>query len=250
LAGHFVRPNFIVPVRCRNVLIEGVHIVDSPAWEIQPLYCTNVTVRRVSIDSHGKNNDGCDPDSSTDVLIQDCAFSTGDDCIAVKAGRGVDGRRVNLPSQNIVIEHCMFNDGHGGVTLGSETSGGLRNVFAENCEFNSPNLDQAMRFKTNPDRGGFIENIYIRNCHVKVARYGIYLTMRYPGSGATDGNVMPVVRNIDIRNCVFDRLVKQPVVVEGWSPDNRITDVNISGCRFPADAGANTITNADRITVE
>ena len=246
-AGHFIRPNFIEPVRCRNVLIEGVRVVDSPMWEIHPLYCTNVTVRGVSISSHGKNNDGCDPDSCTDVLIKDCTFDTGDDCIAVKAGRDHDGRRVNIPCQNVVIQNCKFNDGHGGVTLGSETAGGLKNVFAENCEFDSPNLDQAMRFKSNPARGGFIENIFIRNCHVKLARYGIFLTMRYASSGAKEGSAMPVVRNIEIRDCVFDALTKQPVVVEGWSADAPITDVTIANCTFPTNAAANIITNAARI---
>ena len=247
--GHFIRPNFVEPVRCKNVLIEGVSIVDSPMWELHPLYCTNVTIRSVSISSHGKNNDGCDPDSCTDVLIENCVFDTGDDCIAVKAGRGHDGRRVNIPCQNVVIQNCIFKDGHGGVTLGSETAGGLRNVFAENCEFDSTNLDQAMRFKTNPARGGFIENIYIRNCRVKSARNGIYMTMRYAGSGAEAGDAIPIVRDIDIRDCNFEKLTKQPIVIEGWSAAAQITDVTIANCRFPSDAEANTITNAARIHV-
>jgi polygalacturonase len=247
--GHFIRPNFVELVRCRNVLIEGVRVVDSPMWELHPLYCTNVTVRGVDVSSHGKNNDGCDPDSCTDVLIQDCVFDTGDDCIAVKAGRDHDGRRVNLPCQNVVIRDCTFKDGHGGITLGSETAGGLRRVFAEHCEFDSPNLDQALRFKTNPARGGFIENIYIRNCRVKTARSGIYMTMRYASSGATEGNAIPTVHDIDIRDCSFARLTRQPIVIEGWSPTAQITDVTIADCRFPADAGPNIITNATRIHI-
>ena len=245
--GHFIRPNFVEPVRCKNVLIEGIHIVDSPMWELHPLYCTNVTIRGVSISSHGKNNDGCDPDSCTDVLIQNCVFDTGDDCIAVKAGRDHDGRRVNVPCQNVIIQNCTFKDGHGGVTLGSETAGGLRNVFAENCEFDSTNLDQAVRFKTNPARGGFIENIYIRNCRVKSARYGIYMTMRYASSGAQDGDAIPIVRDIDIRDCSFEKLTQQPNVIEGWSAAAQITDVTIANCRFPVGAAANTITNVARI---
>jgi polygalacturonase len=247
--GHFIRPNFVEPVRCHNVLIEGIHVVDSPMWELHPLYCTNVTVRGVSISSHGKNNDGCDPDSCTDVLIKECVFATGDDCVAVKAGRDHDGRRVNLPCQNVVIQNCTFKDGHGGVTLGSETAGGLRQVFAENCEFDSPDLDQAMRFKTNPARGGFIEDVYIRNCRVKTARFGIYMTMRYASSGAKDGDAIPTVRDIDIRDCSFATLTKQPIVIEGWSPAAPITDVTIANCRFPANANSNTITNAARIRI-
>jgi len=247
--GRHIRPNFVEFIRCRNVLIEGVRMVDSPMWELHPVYCTNVTVLGVSVSSHGKNNDGCDPDSCTDVLIKDCVFDTGDDCIAVKAGRDHDGRRVNIPCQNVVIQNCTFKDGHGGITLGSETAGGLRNVFAENCEFDSPNLDQAMRFKTNPARGGFIEDIYIRHCRVKTARFGIYMTMRYSSSGAKDGEAIPVVRDIDIRDCSFAQLTKQPVVIEGWSPAAPITDVTIANCTFPAGAAANTITNAERVHI-
>ena len=248
--GHFIRPNFVEPVRCRNVLIEGVRVVDSPMWVLHPLYCTNVTVRGVSVSSHGKNNDGCDPDSCTDVLIKDCVFDTGDDCIAVKAGRDHDGRRVNIPCENVVIQDCKFKDGHGGVTLGSETAGGLRNVFAENCEFDSPDLDQALRFKTNPARGGFIERIFIRNCKIAVARYGIYITMRYASSGAKDGEAVPLVHDIDIRDCSFARLTKQPIFIEGWSPTAQVSDVTIANCVFENTAPPGvTITNAVRINL-
>ena len=247
--GHFIRPNFIEPVRCRNVLIEGVHVVDSPMWELHPLYCTNVTIRGVTIVSHGPNNDGCDPDSSADVLIENCTFDTGDDCIAVKAGRDHDGRRVNIPCQNVVIRNCTFKDGHGGVTLGSETAGGIRNVFAENCHFDSPNLDMAIRFKTNPARGGFIENVYIRNCDVRTAKFGIHMTMKYSSSGAREGTFIPTVRNIDIRNSTFANLTKQAIFIEGWSDSAQITDVTIADCLFPDTTQANTITNAARINL-
>jgi polygalacturonase len=246
--GHFIRPNFVEPVRCKNVLIEGVRVVDSPMWELHPLYCTNVTVRGVSISSHGKNNDGCDPDSCTDVLIENCVFDTGDDCIAVKAGRDHDGRRVNIPCENVVIRDCKFKQGHGGVTMGSETAGGIRNVFAENCEMDSPDLDQALRFKTNPARGGFIERIFIRNCNIAVARYGIYITMRYASSGLSSGDAIPAVRDIDIRDCIFAKLTKQPIFIEGWSPSAQVSDVTIANCVFKNVAQPElTITNAARI---
>ena len=97
-AGHGLRPNFIVPYRCKNILIEDVHIINSPMWELNPVLCTNITVRGVDIHSHGPNNDGCDPDSCKDVLIENCTFDTGDDCIAIKSGKDFDGRRVNIPS--------------------------------------------------------------------------------------------------------------------------------------------------------
>ncbi|MGH7975402.1 MAG: glycoside hydrolase family 28 protein, partial [Limisphaerales bacterium] len=132
--GGELRPDFVEFNRCKNVLIEGVRIRRSPMWELHPLLCTNVTVRGVNIVSHGPNNDGCDPESCRDVLIENCLFDTGDDCIAIKSGRNNDGRRVNVPSENIVIRNCTMKDGHGGVTIGSEISGSCRNVFVENCQ--------------------------------------------------------------------------------------------------------------------
>ncbi|HEV8591659.1 MAG TPA: glycoside hydrolase family 28 protein, partial [Pyrinomonadaceae bacterium] len=127
-----LRPNFIQPYKCKNVLIEGVKIVNSPMWEIHPVLSENVTVRKVSISSHGPNNDGCDPESCKDILIEDCFFDTGDDCIAIKSGRNDDGRRIAAPTQNVIVRGCIMKDGHGGITIGSEISGGVRNVFGEN----------------------------------------------------------------------------------------------------------------------
>ena len=123
--GHFLRPPFIQPYRSRNILIEGVTIINSPFWEMHPVLSQNVTVRGLNIKTHGPNNDGCDPESSKDVLIEDCIFDTGDDCIAIKSGRDDDGRRVGVASENIIIRNCIMKDGHGGVVIGSEISGGV-----------------------------------------------------------------------------------------------------------------------------
>ena len=245
--GRHLRPNFVVPFRCRNVLIQGVHIIDSPMWVLNPVYCTNVIVRNVTVQTKGPNTDGCDPDSCANVLIQNCSFSDGDDCIAIKSGRDRDGQRVNVPCQNIVIQNCLFKAGHGGVAIGSETSGGVQNVFAENCRFDSPDLEMAMRFKTNPARGGYIRNVYVRNCVVRQAQVGIDMTLRYASSGAIEGDSIPVIRNIDIRDCVFRQLTKTPVFIEGWSPSNPITDVTIANCRFLHAGQESYVTNAARI---
>jgi polygalacturonase len=245
--GHHLRPNFIVPFRCRNVLIEGVHIVDSPMWVLNPVYCTNVIIRNVTVETQGPNTDGCDPDSCANVLIQKCNFSDGDDCIAIKSGRDYDGQKVNLPCQNILIQNCRFKAGHGGIAIGSETSGGVQNVFAENCHFDSPDLEMALRFKTNPARGGYIENVYIRDCVVKLARVGIDATLRYGSSGAVDGKTIPVIRNLDIRNCAFSQLTGRPVFIEGWSPSDQITDITIAGCHFAHATEESFVTNAARI---
>jgi polygalacturonase len=214
-------------------------------WVMNPLYCTNVTIDRVTVTCSGPNTDGCDPDSCTDVLIKDCHFSDGDDCIAIKSGRDADGRRVNIPSRNIVIQNCVFQDGHGGVTVGSETSGGVENVFAEDCHFDSPNLDIAMRLKSGMTRGGVIEHIFIRNCAVKSAKTGIGMTLKYPGT--LNGQSTPVMRDIDIRDCTFAHLSKQPVLIEGFSDSVRITDVTIANCVFPEGGAPGLITNASRI---
>jgi polygalacturonase len=246
--GFHLRPNFVQPVRCRNVLIEGVRITDSPMWTVTPAYCTNVTIRGVRVQTTGPNTDGCDPDSCTDVWIKDCSFSTGDDCIAIKSGRDGDGRRVNVPSENLVIQDCRFEAGHGGVTMGSETAGGIRNVFAERCRFDSPDLQMALRLKTNPARGGFIEDIYIRDCTVATARYGIHMTMRYSSAGAMEGDAVPVIHNIDIRDTSFASLSRQPVFIEGYDGTRQITDVTIADCTFGTvrTPGA-MMTNAARI---
>jgi unsaturated rhamnogalacturonyl hydrolase len=197
--GDNLRPSFIQPYRCRNVLIEGVRIRRSPMWEIHPVLSTNVIVRGVNIVSHGPNNDGCNPESCRDVLIENCLFDTGDDCIAIKSGRNNDGRRVGVPSENIVIRNCTMKDGHGGVVIGSEISGGCRNVFVENCEMDSPNLDRALRFKSNAVRGGTVENIFMRNVTVgRVADAILQIDFAYE-EGAK-GEHKPVVRNVVMEN--------------------------------------------------
>jgi polygalacturonase len=195
--GFFLRPNFIELYRCRNILIEGVRIINSPMWEIHPVLCVNVTVRGVQIDSHGPNNDGCNPESCRDVLIENCSFDTGDDCIAIKSGRNNDGRRINVPSENIVIRKCTFKDGHGGVTIGSEMSGSVRNVFVENCTLESPVLYSALRIKSNAVRGGTVENIFLRDIKVGlVDRAVVDVDLLY--EEGRNGKFLPTIRNISI----------------------------------------------------
>ncbi len=249
--GHYLRPTFVQPVHCQNVLIDGITFLNSPMWTITPLYCTNVTIRGVTVNnsSSSPNTDSCDPDSCTDVLIKNCSFSDGDDCIAIKSGRDQDGVRINIPSRNIVIQNCTFANGHGGVTLGSEESGGVTNVFAENCDFNSTILQTVLRLKTNTARGGYMENIYFRNCMTKtVSQTGIYMTMQYTSSSpANTGTNTPVVRNIDVRDCAFAN-VAQAVYLQGLSSTQQITDVTVSNCRFLNTSSANFFSDTNRIS--
>jgi polygalacturonase len=197
--GHYLRPQFIQPYRCKNVLIEDVMLFNSPMWQVHPVLCTNVTVRGLTISSFGPNTDGCDPESCTDVLIDNYFFNTGDDCIAIKLGRNADGRRLGMPSQNIVIRNCRMKGGHGGVTLGSEIYGGVRNVFAENCQMDSPHLDVAVRIKNNAMRGGVIENIFARNIDVGEVAMAAFSVDFFYEEGES-GKFFPVARNLEVRN--------------------------------------------------
>jgi polygalacturonase len=193
-AGHYLRPSFVETYRCENVLIEGITIKGAPMWVIHPVLSRNVIVRGVRVVSAGPNNDGCDPESSTDVLIEDSLFDTGDDCIAIKSGRNADGRRLAAPSERIVIRGCRMRAGHGGVTVGSEVSGSVRDVFVEKTEMSSPDLERGIRFKTNAVRGGVIENVFVRDVEIGETGAAIDIDMRYEEGAA--GPFVPVVRNI------------------------------------------------------
>jgi polygalacturonase len=238
--GSYLRPNFIQPYRCKNVLIQGVKIINSPMWEIHPVLSENVTVRKVWISSHGPNNDGCDPESCKDVLIEDCQFDTGDDCIAIKSGRNEDGRRIGVPTENVIVRGCQMKDGHGGVTIGSEISGGVRNVFAENCNMNSPNLEQALRVKNNAARGGLLQDFYFRNITVGEVKFAL-ISIDFNYEEGAKGAFTPVVRNF-----VVDRLTSQKskygLNIQGLDKAP-VYDIAISNSEFENVSDGNIIKN-------
>jgi polygalacturonase len=246
-AGKQLRPNMIQPYKCKNVLIEGVTIKNSPMWHIHPVLSTNVTVRNVRVIGHGPNNDGCNPESCKDVLIEGCYFDTGDDCIAIKAGRNNDGRRVNTPSENIVIRNCQMKDGHGGVVIGSETSGGTRNVFAENCTMDSPNLERVLRIKTNSVRGGTIENVYLRNIKIgQVAEAVLKVNFQY-GEGDT-GDFTPTVRNINMENVTSGKS-KYALSISGYER-SPITGIHLKNCTFENVEKSNILIGVEDLTLK
>ena len=224
-----LRVNFIQPYRCQNVLIEGVTIVNSPMWEVNPVLCTNVTIRGLNISSHGPNNDGCDPESCRDVLIERCTFDTGDDCIALKSGRNDDGRRLHAPIENVIIRDCVMKDGHGGVTIGSEISGGARNIFAEKCRMDSPRLDRVLRFKNNAARGGLIERVAMRDVTVGEVAEAVVAADFFYEEGR-NGNFTPILRDVEVRN-VTSRRSKYALLLRGFA-EAPISDVRISDCSF------------------
>ncbi len=169
--GHWLRPAFIEPLNCRNILIEDVKIVDATFWIIHPIACNNVTVRNVTIDSFNLNSDGFDPESTTNALIENCNFRTGDDGVAIKSGRDNDAWRIGQPTENVIIRNCTFESISNGVCIGSEISGGVRNVFIENITV--PKAGNGIYFKSNLDRGGYIENIWVRNITIDSVRSAI-----------------------------------------------------------------------------
>jgi len=227
--GHFLRPNFFEPVRCHNVLIEGVTFLRSPMWEINPVLCSNVTVTGVTIDSLGPNNDGCDPDSSRDVLIEKTSFRTGDDCIAIKSGRNDDGRRVGVAAENLVIRDCTMKDGHGGLVIGSEIAAGCRNVFLENCVMDSPQLGRGFRFKSNAQRGGVIENVFVRN--VKIGRVAeAIVTVDFLYEEGSRGSFPPTVRNVELDHVTCESCPR--VFFVASFPAATIDDFRFSHCTF------------------
>jgi polygalacturonase len=214
--GHYLRPPLFQAYACRHVLVEDVTVHRSPFWLLHPVLSEDVTVRGVHLESKGPNSDGCDPESCRNVLIDNCWFDTGDDCIAIKSGRNNDGRRVNVPSENIVIRNCRMLAGHGGVTMGSEISGGVRNVFAENNVMSSPDLERGIRIKTNAVRGGVLENIHIVNTTIGEVREAIVIDFFYEEGDA--GSFDPVVRNIEIRDLTCDH-ARKAFSIRGFDRD-------------------------------
>ena len=232
--GHYLRPYMFQPYDCRNILVSGLSMISSPMWFISPVMCNNVIIEKLHIQSHGPNTDGCDPDACKNVLIRDCFFDTGDDCIAIKSGRDEDGRRFGRPAENHLIENCEMKDGHGGVVIGSEIAGGARNIYAINCNMSSPELDKVLRIKTSSSRGGIIENIFMQ--HIKVGTFkdaAIHCTMFYE----KPGEHIPTIRNIWVEDLSVTTGGEFGVFINAYnnSPVRNLTLVNcnINGIKTP-----------------
>lgn len=218
-----LRPCAVEFNACRQILIDGITLKNSPFWCIHPLYCEDVTVRNVTIDSHFPNNDGCDPESSNRVLIENCIFRTGDDAIAVKAGRDADGRRVNRPSENIVIRNCKFYSKCNGLCIGSEMSGGVRNVYMKNIEIGD--VKNALLFKSNLDRGGYIENVYIDSVGIKSAA-GAVLRFETNYFGYRGGNFPARYSDFEISNITAGSADAYAIYYDG-NTDEPICNISV-----------------------
>ncbi len=210
-----LRPDFIRPVESKNILIEGIHIISSPMWVLHILYCENVVIRNVIVESYpGANTDGVDIDSSRHVRISDSYFDTGDDAICLKSGKDADGLRVNRVTEDVAITNCTIHRGHGAVVLGSETSGGIRNVVASNIV--SQGTDRGIRIKSTRGRGGLLENIRFDNWVIEDTPYpAIEVTNYYTRAPAEPVSARtPVFRNFAISHVTINRC-KTAVNIEG-----------------------------------
>lgn len=244
-----MRPQLINFHSCNTVLIEDVTLLNSPFWVIHPLFCESLTVRGVKVFNRGPNGDGCDPESCKNVLIEGCTFDTGDDCIAIKSGRNADGRKWNIPSENIIVRDCFMKNGHGGVVIGSEISGGYRNLYVENCRMDSPELDRVIRIKTSTCRGGVIENVFVRNVTVGQCREAVLrINLQYENREKCDRSFPPIVRNVHLKNVTCEKS-KLGVLIIGLDDNEHVSNISVEECRFNnVEKGVNDIKGAKDVT--
>lgn len=227
-------PMFFAPVNCSNVLLEGVTFEQPLFWNITPVYCDSVIIRGCSVDSKGGRTDGIDIESTRNVLIEYCTLACGDDCFTLKAGRAEDGLRVNRPTENVVIRHCLAERGPGGVTFGSETAGMIRRVYMHDCVFNAPH--NGFYFKSRRNRGGGGEDLTFRRIRMLNPERAFYFdllgSVQYVGELA---NRLPV-REITPLTPVFRRITMDQVLVESCKelillkglPERPVEDLSIS----------------------
>lgn len=230
--GYGMRPQLVSPFECKNILVEGVTMIRSPFWNLHPVFCENITVRDVKFINDGPNGDGCDPESCNYVLIEDCFFNTGDDCIAIKSGRDGDARAIDIPSQNMIVRNCEMKNGHGGVVVGSEIGSGYKNLFVENCVMDSPELDRAIRIKTNARRGGVIEHIYVRNVTVGECKEAVLkINLIYDQKSVGDATDYPVVQDVYLEKMTSQKS-RYGVCVTALENVNNIHNIYVKDCEF------------------
>ena len=222
----FLRPNMIVFSSCKNILLEGVTFQNSPAWCIHPLMCENVTVKNISVKNpwYAQNGDGIDLESCKNVLIENSVFDVGDDALCMKSGRDAEGRKRAMPVENVIISGCTVYAAHGGFVIGSEMSGGARNIHVSNCTFIG--TDIGLRFKTNRGRGGVVENIFINDIFMKnIGGEAILFDMYYEAkdpiplngekSPVTAGLPQVEMKPVDETTPVFKNIYINDVYVNG-----------------------------------
>lgn len=253
---HYFRPYFICLVDCQRVLLEGITLQHGPMWNVVPIYCQDVTIRGVSVDSRGVvNGDGVNIESSRNVLVEYCQMNTGDDCYALKAGRDADGLRVSQPVENVVLRHCYATGGIGGLTCGSETAGGIRHVYVHDCVFE--NVRHAVYMKTRRPRGGGVEQVRIERVRFTANNHAVFFDMigsplyvgelgnRLPRRERT--STTPFYRSIEMfrleGTCPRGCVVKIKGIPESPVQNLLFEDCQISGLDLP------NLTDASNVTI-
>lgn len=259
----FLRPVMVSFIECENVLLEGVLFENSPSWNIHPLMCKNVIVDNVFVRNPGysQNGDGLDLESCKNSIIVNSTFDVGDDAICIKSGKDEDGRRRGMPTENVIIDNCKVFQGHGGFVVGSEMSGGVRNISVSNCQFLG--TDVGLRFKSRRGRGGVVENIYVNNINMfDIATESFLFDLYYGGKSASEAledgdetpveNIVyevdettPVFRNIYVKN-LTSRNARRAMYFNGL-PEMNITNINLENTTITSTFGGE-LSESDGIT--
>lgn len=241
--GHFLRPQLLQFLESKRILIQGVKITNSPFWCVHLLKSENIVVRGVRYDAKNINNDGIDPEYSRNILIENVEFDNGDDNVAIKSGRDHEGRLTAMPSENIVIRNCRFKGLHA-VVLGSEMSAGVRNIVVENCRFGGY-CKRGIYLKSNPDRGGFMHNIYVKNVTLDKVEDLFYITSYYHGEGngfATD------ISGVYIDGLSCSEASNAAIVIQGF-PDMKVKDIYIDNLSAGKARVGTSINNAENVVL-
>ncbi len=251
----FLRPVMISFVDCKNVFLQGVLFENSPSWNIHPLLCTNLIVDHITVrnPNYAQNGDGIDIESCKNVLLVNSNFDVGDDGICIKSGKDEEGRKRGRPTENVIVDNCKVFKAHGGFVVGSEMSGGVRNISVKNCQFLG--TDVGLRFKSNRGRGGLVENIYISDIYMfDIVTDSFLFDLFYGGKSAsesleegdevqTNNQVIPTVtaetpsfRNIYVKNIV-SRNARRAMFFNGL-PEMNITNINVENAIITSEYGA------------
>ncbi|MDR3652615.1 MAG: glycoside hydrolase family 28 protein [Paludibacter sp.] len=258
----FLRPVMISFIECKNVFLQGVLFENSPSWNIHPLMCTNLIIDNIMVrnPSYAQNGDGIDVESSKNVLIVNSSFDVGDDAICIKSGKDAEGRTRARPAENIIVDNCKVFKAHGGFVVGSEMSGGVKNISVKNCQFLG--TDVGLRFKSNRGRGGVVENIYISDIYMfDIATDSFLFDLYYGGKSSSealdDGDQTPTeslipsvtvetpsFKNIYVKNIV-SRNARRAMFFNGL-PEMNISNINVENAIITSQIGA-TICESDGI---
>lgn len=248
LERRFFRPPFIHPIRCKRIKIEGVKIINSPFWTVNPEFCDNVTITGITIDNPpSPNTDGINPESCKNVHISDCHISVGDDCVTIKSGRDLQGRTIGVPCENITITNCTMLSGHGGVVIGSEMSGGVRKVTISNCVFDG--TDRGIRIKSTRGRGGYVEDVRVSNIVMSNIKEAFVFNLKYsdmpqePKSERT-----PEYRNISVSDVIV-RNVQTPLNIVGLE-EAPITGIVLKNIQMEGAKGKSIIKDCKDIVLD